>query len=212
MAGFTKAPSHGAAYAKRGIAKGVVLMSRAPTRPRVEYVSGLLQDLVAGLAKGMMNANQHQHEIGKLNAQLATLTDGDEATDLSTLKERKVNKGFAINGVLVHSGEYFTAYAEQARMFDVRRGVLVELTGRARTGLLGGNCMARTSETMTSPRTSTSTPPDHPGVCQVYNHQPRTRVHGLGNGGKRIHAKRQPRTIFFNAPFQYSESAPVKYL
>ena len=36
-----------------------------------------------------------------------------------------------------------------------------------------------------------------PGVSQVYNHQPRTRVQGLGNGGKSIHAKRQPRTIFF---------------
>ena len=56
------------------------------------------------------------------------MTDGDEATDLSTLKERKVNKGFAINRVLVHGGEYFTAYAEQARMYDVR-GALVELTG-----------------------------------------------------------------------------------
>ena len=101
-------------------------MSRAFTQPRVEYVSGLLQDLVAGIAKGMMNANQH--EIGKLNAQLATTTDGDEATDLNTPKERKVNKGFATNRVLVHSGEYFTAYAEQARTFDVR-GALVELTG-----------------------------------------------------------------------------------
>ena len=37
-------------------------------------------------------------------------------------------KGFAINRVLLHSGEYFTAYAEQARMFDVR-DALVELTG-----------------------------------------------------------------------------------
>ena len=72
-----------------------------------------------------MNANQH--EIGKLNAQLATMTDGDQSTDLNTLKEWKVNKGFAINRVLVHSGEYFTAYAEQARMFDVR-DALVELT------------------------------------------------------------------------------------
>ena len=32
----------------------------------------------------------------------------------------------------------------------------------------------------------------NPGVCQVYNHQPRTRVQGFGNGGKSIHAKRQP--------------------
>ena len=126
MAGFTKDPFYGAAYGKRGIVTGVVLMSRASTQPHVEYVSGLLHDLVSGIAKGMMNANQH--EIDKPNAQLATMTDGDEATDLSTLKERKVNKGFPINRVLVHSGEYFTAYAEQARMSDVR-GALVELTG-----------------------------------------------------------------------------------
>ena len=52
----------------------------------------------------------------------------------------------------------------------------------------------------------------NPGVYQVYNHQPRTRVQGFGNGGKSIHAKRQPRTIFFKAPCQYSESAPAKYL
>ena len=126
MAGFTKAPFHGAAYARSGIVKDVVLMSRAAAQPRVEYVSGLLKDLVAGVVKGMMNANHH--EIVKLNAQLAAMTDGDEATDLSTLKERKVNKGFTINRVLVHSGEYFTAYAEQTRMSDVR-DAMVELTG-----------------------------------------------------------------------------------
>ena len=39
-----------------------------------------------------------------------------------------MNKGFAINRVLVHAAEYFTAYAEQARMFDVH-DALVELTG-----------------------------------------------------------------------------------
>ena len=72
--------------------------------------------------------NTNQHEINKPNAQLASMTHGDESTDLNTLKERKVNKGFAIIRVLVHSGEYFTAYAEQARMFDVR-DALVELTG-----------------------------------------------------------------------------------
>ena len=42
MAGFTKAPFHGASYAKRGLLKGVALMSRASTQPRVEYASGLL--------------------------------------------------------------------------------------------------------------------------------------------------------------------------
>ena len=90
-------------------------MFRAVSQPRVEYVSGLLKDFGAGVAKGTMNANHH--EIGKLNAQLAAITDGDEATDLSTFKEREVTKGFAINRVLVHTGEYFTAYAEPTRMY-----------------------------------------------------------------------------------------------
>ena len=40
----------------------------------------------------------------------------------------------------------------------------------------------------------------NPGEYQAYNHQPRTRVQGFGNGGKSMHAKRQPRTIFFKAP------------
>jgi len=126
MAGFTKAPFYGTAYETRGIMKGAVLMSRAPTQPRVEYVSGLLQDVVAGLVKDMLNSNQH--EIAKLNAQLATMADGDEVADLNALKERRVNKSFAINRVLVHAAEYFTAYAKQARVFDVR-AALVELTG-----------------------------------------------------------------------------------
>ena len=39
----------------------------------------------------------------------------------------------------------------------------------------------------------------NPGVYQVYNHQPRTRVQSFGNGGKSIHAKRQPKTIFQSA-------------
>ena len=52
MSGFTKAPFHGASYAKRGIMKAVALMSRASTQPRVEYVSGLLQGVVAGIARG----------------------------------------------------------------------------------------------------------------------------------------------------------------
>ena len=126
-AGFTKAPFHGAAYDKRGIVKGAVLLPRAAVQPRVEYVSDLLRDLVAGIAKDMLNANQH--EIGKLiNAQLSPMIDGDEATDLRTRKERTVNKGFSINRVLVYSGEYFAAYAEKTRMFDVR-DAMVELTG-----------------------------------------------------------------------------------
>ena len=126
MAGSTKPPFYGAAYEKRGIIKGVVLVSRASTQPRVEYVSGLLQDVVAGIAKDMLN--QNQHEIAKPSAQFATMADGDELADLNALKERKVTKGLAINRVLVHAPEYFTGYAEQTRMFDVC-DALVELTG-----------------------------------------------------------------------------------
>ena len=59
--------------------------------------------------------NTNQHEIGKLNAQLATMTDGDEATELNTFKERKVNKSFAIKRVLVHSGEYWPAISRYRR-------------------------------------------------------------------------------------------------
>ena len=77
-------------------------MSRASTQPRVEYVSGLLQDMVAGIARDMLNTNQH--EITKLNDKLATMTDGEELADLSALKERKVTKGLAINRVLLHAG------------------------------------------------------------------------------------------------------------
>ena len=42
-------------------------------------MSGLLKNRVAGIAKDMLAAKQH--EIGKLNAQLAAMPDGDEATD-----------------------------------------------------------------------------------------------------------------------------------
>ena len=56
------------------------------------------------------------------------MTDGVELADLGALKERKIDNGHTISRVLLHAGEYFTAYAEQTRMFDVR-GALVELTG-----------------------------------------------------------------------------------
>ena len=99
MAGFTKPPFYGAAYENRVVMKGVVLIFRASTQPRVEYVSGLLQDVVAGIAKDLLN--QNQHEIAKLNAQLAVLADGDEFANLNALKERQVTKGLAISRVLV---------------------------------------------------------------------------------------------------------------
>ena len=70
------------------------------------HSSGLLQDVVAGIAKGMLKKNQN--EIAQLNAQLATMADGDQLADLNTLKERKVNKGLAVNRALVHAAEYFT--------------------------------------------------------------------------------------------------------
>ena len=59
MAGFTKAPFDGAAYVKRGIVKGVALMSRASTQPRVEHVCGLLKDAVASIARSVQHSNQH---------------------------------------------------------------------------------------------------------------------------------------------------------
>ena len=40
MAGFTKAPFHGASYAKRGLLKGIALVSRASTQPRVSTSPG----------------------------------------------------------------------------------------------------------------------------------------------------------------------------
>ena len=126
MAGFTKAPFYGAAYEKRGIAKGVVLLFRAATQPWVEYVSSLLQGIVAGVAKDVTNSNQH--EIGKINTQLAAMSDNEETAVLRALKEKKIDKGFAINRVLMHPSEYFTSNAEQTRIFDVC-GAMVELTG-----------------------------------------------------------------------------------
>ena len=97
MAGFTKAPFYGAAYAKRGLVKGVALMSRAATKPRVEYISGLLQDVVAGIARDMQNSNQH--EITKRNEKLAAMTDGVELADLGALKERKIDKRHTLSAV-----------------------------------------------------------------------------------------------------------------
>ena len=135
MAGFTKGPFYGAVFVKRGLVKGVALMSRASTQPRVEYVCGLLQGVVTGIARSMAQFNLQ--EIAKPNEKIAVMTDDVELADLRALKERKIDKGHAANRVLLHAGEYFTAYAEQARMFDVR-DALVELTGvlpRAKRGV-----------------------------------------------------------------------------
>ena len=48
------------------------------------------------------------------------MTEDVELADLRALKDRKIDKVHALNRVLLHAGEYFTAYVEQARMFDVR--------------------------------------------------------------------------------------------
>jgi hypothetical protein len=102
LAGFVKAPFNGSRYATKGIAKGTALLSRAAAQPRVEYARGLSKDLVARAAKDLLATNQHG--IGKINAQLCTAVDGDEATDCRTPKEENINKGFAINRVFTHSG------------------------------------------------------------------------------------------------------------
>ena len=81
---------------------------------------------MAIIARSM--AQWNQQEIAKLNEKIASMTDGDELSDLSSLKEKKIDKGHAINRVLLHPGEFFAAYGEQARMFDVR-DALTELTG-----------------------------------------------------------------------------------
>ena len=107
MAGFTQAPFHGAAYMKRGLVKGVVLMSRASTQPRVEYVCGLLQGVVTDIARSMAQFNMQ--EIAKLNEKIAAVTNDVELADLRALKKRKIEKGHAVNRVLLHAGEYFPA-------------------------------------------------------------------------------------------------------
>ena len=93
MAGFTKAPFYGAAYVKRGLVKGVALMPRASTQPRVEYVCGLLKNVLASIARSMQHSNQQQ--IAKLNEKIAAMTDGVELADLSALKERKIDQSCA---------------------------------------------------------------------------------------------------------------------
>ena len=113
-------------------------MSRASTQPRVEYVCGLLHDVVTEIARTMAHSNQQ--EIAKLNEKIAAMTDGAELADLGSLKERKIDKGHAINRVLIHPGEHFTAYAEQVRMFDAR-DALMELTGVLPRSAQGGEVL-----------------------------------------------------------------------
>ena len=102
IAGFTKAPFYGAAYAKRGLVKGVALMSRASTQPRVEYVCGLLQGVVTDIARSMAQFNLQ--EIAKLNEKIDAATSDVDLADLRALKERKIDKGKAANRVLLHAG------------------------------------------------------------------------------------------------------------
>ena len=48
--------------------------------------------------------HSNQQEIAKLNEKVAAMTDGVELADLSALTERKIDKGHAINRVLLHAG------------------------------------------------------------------------------------------------------------
>jgi hypothetical protein len=90
MAGWTKAPFYGAAYMKRGLVKGVALMSRASTQPRVEYVCGLLQGAVTDIARSMAQFNQQ--EIAGLDEKIAGMTDDVELADLRALKRNAKSK------------------------------------------------------------------------------------------------------------------------
>ena len=126
MVGFTKAPFGGASYKKLGLLKSVALLSRASTQPRVEYACGLLQSTVTGIAQSMVTFNSQ--EIAAIEEKVKVVIDEGELADLEALKTIKVDRGRAMENVRLHAGEYFTAYAEQTRMFDVR-DALVELTG-----------------------------------------------------------------------------------
>ena len=55
--GPREGPFYGAEFEKKGVVKGAVLLSRAAAQHRVKYTAGLLKDLVAGIAKGMLAAN-----------------------------------------------------------------------------------------------------------------------------------------------------------
>ena len=91
MAGFTKAPFYGAAYKKRGLVKGIALMSRASTQPRVEYVCGLLQGTVTDIARSMAQFNSQ--EIAALDEKIAVGIDEDELADLERSKNSRLTKG-----------------------------------------------------------------------------------------------------------------------
>ena len=126
MAGYTKAPFGGAGFKKRGLLQNIALLSRASTQPRVEYACGLLQSTVTDIARSMSQFNQQ--ELDAIDEKIKVGIDEGELADLEALKEIKLGRGRAMDHVLLHAGEYFTAYAEQVRMFDVR-DALVELTG-----------------------------------------------------------------------------------
>ena len=99
-------------------------MSRASTQPRVEYVCGLLQDEVAGIARAMQHSNQH--EITKLNEKIAAMTDGVELADLGALKEWKIDK--RLSAVCSCTRRSTSQPMRSKRMFDARDS-LVELAG-----------------------------------------------------------------------------------
>ena len=126
MAGYTKAPFGGAAFIKRGLLQNTALLSRASTQPRVEYACGLLQSTVTDIARSMAQFNQQ--ELDDIDEKIKVGIDEGELADLEALKAIKLSRGRAMDQVLLHAGEFFTAYAEQVRMFDVR-DALVELTG-----------------------------------------------------------------------------------
>ena len=76
MAGSTKSPLYGAAYEKRGLVKGIALMSHAPTQPRVEHVCGLSKGSVTNIAQSMAHFNSQ--EIAAIDAKIADGIDEDE--------------------------------------------------------------------------------------------------------------------------------------
>jgi len=89
MAGSTKAPFYGAAYKKRGLAKGIAPMSRASTQPRVEYVCGLLQSSVTDIARSMVQFNSQEIACSKFERLMAAMADqnAQQEKNLTQIRE-----------------------------------------------------------------------------------------------------------------------------